>query len=150
MAALLYPIHFSDFDGLVLWACGGDGEFKRDGQLKCGVTRLTTIQKIQLPVIPTERRVKFAILCAKKVCADARWNAWADRWLSGEDRSREAAESAWVAAESAMNRETEAAAEAALAAISKREIRSARAAWSAVRLNGLGLDLIAIAEEACK
>lgn len=154
LAALLHTLHFIDFDGLVLWECGGDGEFKRDGQLKCGVTRLTTVRQIPLPVVTPEMRIRFAILCAKKVCADKAWNTWADKWLSGDDRSDTSAESAWLAVEFAMTKETEAAAEAALLALmitpSRSLARAAKAAWSAVRLNSISLDLIAIAKEACQ
>lgn len=154
LAALLCPLHFSDCDGLVLWECDGDGEIKRDGQLKCGVTRLTTVRQIPLLLVTTEMCVRFAILCAKKVCENKAWNEWADKWLSGEDRSDRAASAAWVAAEVAMTEEMEAAAEAALSALvithSRSLARAAKAAWSAVRLNSISLDLIAIAEEACQ
>jgi hypothetical protein len=30
-------------------------------------------------------------LCAKKVYKGVAWNLWADKWLSGEDRSKSAA-----------------------------------------------------------
>ena len=37
--------------------------------------------------IDKEQRVTFAILCAKEMCDDVKWNAWADKWLNNEDRT---------------------------------------------------------------
>lgn len=50
-----------------------------------------------LPRVTIEQRVKFAILCAKAVYKEEAFNLWADRWLSGEDRTLEAAQSAVAA-----------------------------------------------------
>ena len=33
----------------------------------------------------------WAILAAKRHCNDSTWNAWANKWLSGEDRTPESA-----------------------------------------------------------
>lgn len=66
----------------------------QEGQLKCGVHTLKIVEEVLVPTLTAEQRVKFAILCAKQVCKDATWNAWADKWLSDEDRSTEAAETA--------------------------------------------------------
>ena len=41
-----------------------------------------------------ELAVRWAILTAKRQCADADWNKWADGWLSGEDRTEKSAEAA--------------------------------------------------------
>ncbi len=41
---------------------------------------------MELPAFTLEERVCFAILVAKRVCSDAAWNDWADRWLDGSDR----------------------------------------------------------------
>jgi hypothetical protein len=49
-----------------------------------------------------DQAVEIAIVCAKHVCRDPEWNEWADRWLSGEDRTAEsAASAAYWASESA-------------------------------------------------
>jgi len=77
--------------------------------------------------------VRFAILCVKEVCADLPWNAWADGWLSGEDRS-----------EAAAYRSARAARAARAAAY-----RSARAAWAAREVGHDGIDIFEIAEKAC-
>jgi len=136
VAVLLNPIH-ANFKNPRLWEAEGEIAI-RDGQLKCGCKTLTTVREIPLPSITTEMRVRFAILCAKEVCADLSWNAWADKWLSGGDRTR--AEAAW-AAEAAWG-SAWAAAEAAWAS-----------AWAAYRASAwaacCGMDLAAIAEKAC-
>lgn len=177
VAVLLNPIH-ANFPNPRLWEAEGEIAI-RDGKIKCGCKTLTTISEIQLPAITTEMRVRFGILSAKEVCAFLSWNAWADMWLSGEDRTQAAAErarasaraSAMAAAEAA-----EAAAEGARAAVraaARAEAWAAReaawaAAWAAARAAeaardleasaaaraareaaGAGIDIFAIAENAC-
>ena len=41
--------------------------------------------------------VTIAITCVKHVYHDPGWNRWADRWLSGEDRTQASSESAAIA-----------------------------------------------------
>lgn len=96
LAVLLNPIH-ADYPNPKLWRCEGD-VVADDHGLKVGVKTLTTIEEIPLPVVTTEQRVKFAILCAKQVCKDEKWNDWADKWLSGEDRAAAEAAAAEAAA----------------------------------------------------
>jgi len=57
-----------------------------------------------------ELAVKWAILTAKRHCADADWNKWADKWLSGEDRTEKSAEATRAAARAATRAATRAAA----------------------------------------
>jgi len=164
VAVLMNPTH-ADFKNPRLWEAEGKIAI-RDGQLKCGCKTLTTVREIPLPAVTTEMRVRFAILCAKEVCASYRaWNAWADKWLSGEDRSEAAAwAAAWAAAEAAW-----AAAEAAWAAAAWASAWAARAAleaawasaWAAAEAAyrsaraaaemdvGHRIDFFAIAENAC-
>ena len=93
IAVLLNPIHAS-FENPRLWEAEGEVVL-REGQLECGCKTLTTVREIPLPKITTEMRVRFAILSAKSVCAAyLAWNAWADKWLSGKDRTQAAAEAA--------------------------------------------------------
>jgi hypothetical protein len=98
LAVLLNPIH-ANFNPATMRLFAAEGEIvAREGQLKCGVKSLTIVEEIPVPTMTTEQRVKFAILCAKEVCKDSTWNAWADKWLSGEDRSEaRAARAAWEA-----------------------------------------------------
>jgi hypothetical protein len=95
LAMFISPIHVK-YMGLKLWKAKTTcKKIVREDQLKCGVKSLTTIKEIPLPVITTTQRIAFGILCAKKVCSDIKWNKWADKWLSGEDRSIESARAAY-------------------------------------------------------
>lgn len=176
IAVLLNPIH-ADFKSPRLWEAEGEVGL-RDGQLKCGCKTLTTIREIPLPEITTEMRVRFAILCAKDVCACSAWNAWADKWLSGKDRSAAAAAraamaamaaydaAAWAATAGAAYDAAGAVYDAAAWAAAAAEAFAAgayRASWSAARAAEAaasaayrstrsaccGMDLAAIAEKAC-
>ena len=149
LAVLLNPIH-ADIEGPILWEAEAEGLHRDDRGLKGGCTRLTLLRRIELPQITTEQRVRFGILCAKVICDNPAWNAWADRWLDGSDRSQESAwaaieaaaraaeaawaaeTAAWAAAETAA-RAAETAARAAEAAWAAAETaaRAARAAWAA-------------------
>ena len=149
LAVLLNPIH-ADIANPILWEAEADGLHRDDRGLKGGCTRLTLIRQVDLPQITTEQHVRFGILCAKAVCNDRAWSAWADRWLDGSDRSQE---SAWAATEAAA-RAAEAAAWATEAARAVAET-AAWAAWEAARTaeaaaESTPLDLIAIAREALK
>lgn len=124
LAVLLNPIH-ANIDNPILWEAEAEGAHKDDNGLKGGCTKLTLIRQIDLPQITTEQRVRFAILCAKDICADPAWNEWAEGWLSSGDRS-EAERAVWAAW---------AAAAAAAAAAAEKETH---------------LDLIAIARQALK
>ena len=122
IAVLLNPIH-AIFQNPRLWEAEGEVGL-RDGQIKCGCKTLTTVREIPLPAVTTEMRVRFAILCAKEVCADFSWNAWADRWLSGEDRTQAAAEASATRAEASATR-------AEASATRARASERAEAAWAA-------------------
>lgn len=126
LAVLLNPIH-ANFSNPRLWEAEGEVG-ATDFGLKVGTTRLTTIREIPLPDVTSNQISRFAILCARRVCRDEAWNRWADKWLSGEDRSaaaagraawpaaRSPAAAAWSAGEAAELSEVEAAREAAEAA----------------------------------
>ena len=163
VAVLMNPIH-ANFKNPRLWEAEGEIAI-RDGQIKCGCKTLTTVREIPLPKITTEMRVRFAILCAKEVYACLSWNAWADRWLSGEDRTQAAraraartARAAWVAAAeaaaakaaSAAYRSARAVAWAAYAAEAAASAWAAEAAASAWAADvGHRIDFFGIAEKAC-
>ena len=96
IAVLMNPVH-AMFNPATMQCFVAEGEIvTREGQLKCGVHALKIVEEIAVPTLTTEQRVKFAILCAKCVCAEVAWNAWADKWLSSDDRSAEAARAAAV------------------------------------------------------
>jgi hypothetical protein len=83
LAMLMNPIH-ADIANPHLWEAKGNVVAK-DGT-KVGCKRLTTIRRLDPPTVTTEQRIRFAILCAKKVYTDPKWIDWANKWLSGEDR----------------------------------------------------------------
>src|SRR6185312_3385288 len=84
LAVFLNPIH-GNFSAPRLWLAEGEIAL-RDGQLKCGCVSLTTIRELDMPVVTTEQRVRFAILCALAVCHEPPFVEWATRWLDGTDR----------------------------------------------------------------
>ena len=88
LAVPFNPIH-ANFKTPRLWEARGTGKKKSDG-LKVGFQSITTIKEIPLPKITMAQRVAFAILVAKKVYKNAKWNEWADKWLNGEDRTADA------------------------------------------------------------
>ena len=104
IAVLMNPV-YADFNPATMRLFVTEGEIvAHEGQIKCGVHALKVVEEIPVPTLTTEQRVKFAILCAKVVCKNAVWNVWADKWLSGEDRSEAAARAAAWAAEAEVAR----------------------------------------------
>jgi hypothetical protein len=105
-----------------MWKAEAEGEIKRDGQMKLGCTRLTIIDEMVMPIITKAQNTAYGILCAMEVETSPTWRFWADRWLSGEDRSeqtaRSAANAAYAAASAAAASAAAAAANAAYAAAS--------------------------------
>ena len=157
IAVLMNPVH-ADLNPAKMRLFVAEGEIVAcEGQLKCGVHALKIVEEIPVPVLTTEQRVKFAILCAKLVCKDAAWNAWTDKWLSGYDRSAAAAEAAWVWAAAARTEEAAAAWAATAAAWAAKEAAAeevaARAEEAAARAAARAaaadtkLDLIHIIEQ---
>ena len=115
LAVLLNPIH-ANFSNPILWECEGVVE-KTDNGLKVGTTQLTTIKRIILPEVTTIQRVAFGILCSQTVYSNPQFNRWAKDWLTGKDRSAQAAQAAsWAASWATSEAATRAAAEAAQAA----------------------------------
>jgi len=68
-----------------------DGKHKRRGQYQCDFEKLTTLEIVELPVFSPTQYTAFAIYCAQSVYGARGWNTWAAAWLSGTDRSGEAA-----------------------------------------------------------
>jgi len=98
LAVLMNPVH-ADIENPILWEGKGEGEAKFE-PLKCGFRKFTTLKKIPLPEVTDVQKVAFGILCAKEVYKDSSWNQWADKWLSGEDRTKSSA-AAYAAADAA-------------------------------------------------
>jgi hypothetical protein len=151
---LLNPI-YGAYENPKLWLCEGE-VVADDHGLKVGVKTLTTIEEMPLPVVTTKQHVKFAILCAKQVCRDEKWNVWADMWLSGEDRSHATAAQIAQTARAPMWWAAQVAADVATTPFNRvtvvREVAkvTAQAAWWAM-VSGTGflpLNLTALAEQA--
>ena len=70
---------------------------------KVGVQKLTITGTCELPKVSQTQCVAFGILCALKVCIAPGFVSWANKWLSGENRSKEAAYDAAYAAAYAAN-----------------------------------------------
>lgn len=96
LAVLHDPIHGQFGPMARLWECEVE-QTGTDG-LKCWGTRCTLLREIPLPTVTAEQRVRYAILCAREVVPkNFAWRIWADRWLSGADRSAESAHRArWL------------------------------------------------------
>ena len=131
LAVILNPIH-TNFSNPRLWEAEAGGEFKHDKQLKMGCTKLTTTREIPLPKISSDVKTEFAIRCALKVYQEGSFVVWANKWLSGEDRTGAAAEAAAEAAWAARAARVAWAAEAAWA-VAQAAARAAEATWAATR-----------------
>ena len=92
IAVVMNPTH-AGFVNPILWEAEYSGKVVHE-PLKSGSKTLTTIRQIPLPEISPTQKIAFGIYCAKEVCFDEKWNLWADRWLSGEDRTQKSASAA--------------------------------------------------------
>ncbi len=97
VAVFMNPIH-GNFKNPQLWEAEGEAS-ARDGALKCGVRSLTTVRRVDLPVITSDQRVRIAIYCALACRRSSEFKKWAVAWLDGSDRSKGAAAAAAAAAE---------------------------------------------------
>ena len=78
--------------------CSGDMETQSD-KLVCRNRKvLWTVDAKKATLAWSIRVATDAVKTAKKVCQDPDWNAWADLWISGEDRTSSAADAAADAA----------------------------------------------------
>jgi hypothetical protein len=127
LAVLMNPAH-ANFSKPRLWEAESSGEELHE-QLKSGSKTLTTVRELPLPEVSDTQRIAFGILCAKEVCKDEVWNNWADKWLSGEDRTKASACAAAYAADAAADYAADAAADAADAAAAA--YAASRAAFAA-------------------
>jgi hypothetical protein len=121
-ASFFRPIHVSKYTRL--WECP-DEKIVADDGTKIGVKSCTTIREISLPKMTIEQRVEIGIRCALLFNREPSFVAWTDNWISGKDRSAEAAARSAAAAWSA-----EAAARSAAWAARAR-MRAEAVAWAA-------------------
>ena len=89
LAVLLNPIH-ADIENPRLFEIKTSKKFVTD-QLKFGCKSQTILKEIPLPEITTNQKIAFAILCALEVYQCHPFMTWATNWLSGKDRTADAA-----------------------------------------------------------
>lgn len=142
LGLLMNPIH-ADIQRPVVWRA--KGVVVADDGLKVGVKTLVIEGRLPLLDISMDECVAFGILCALQVDSTNFYGVWAKNWLSGKDRSWEAARNVgmgdtWEAGTAAW----EAAVRAAGAAGAANVWEAARAAevagavaWTAVRAQRL-------------
>jgi hypothetical protein len=106
---------------------------------------------VDLPEVTPVQRVAYGIYCSLAAYGDPDYVGWAERWLSGEDRSADAAYAADSAAAYAAADFAYAAADSAYAA-AYAAADSAAAAYAAAYAAraATGIDLLACAERAMK
>ena len=96
LAILHNPLH-GDITNPRLFEVEVDGESKDNHGIKCGYRRMKIVREIPTPKISTVQRIAYGIICAKAVYHSEKWNIWADKWLSNEDRTDAAAADAAAA-----------------------------------------------------
>ena len=157
LAVLHAPIHGAlDLATAHLWECSASAEHIDDNGTKSVHRSLTTLRRVDVPAVTVTQCVAYGILCAREVCLDSVWLFWADRWLAGEDCSREAARVAAREAENAARAATWAAAaraaawaaRATRATRARAEMMAASAAREASAATNGKLDLVALAKKA--
>ena len=74
LIAVLMNCSHAAFSNPQLWECETAGEHLHE-PLKSGCRTLTTIKQLELPQITNNQKVAFAILCAKQVYTNSKWNS---------------------------------------------------------------------------
>jgi hypothetical protein len=137
----------------MLWQATGRVQ-KREGQLKCGCFSLRVVQRVQLPEITLNQRVRAAIYCALTRPQTDNFIHWANEWLSGRNRTQAAANAAQAAAYTATAYTaayaTDAAYAAAVDAESDAAYAAAQAAQAVVYADATPFNLIKILKRAIK
>jgi len=103
LGVLMLPIH-AGYDSPRLFRA--EGEVGVEDGTKVGCSSLTLLEEIVIPIVTTEQRVRFAIMCALKACeleectpeAYPDLMSWARQWLAGNECTHEAAAIAFQAA----------------------------------------------------
>lgn len=143
---MLNPVHANIADPRVFIG-RGRGKMLDDHGLKRGYSKVFLDREMDAPKVTSSQRVEFGILSVLEVCRESAFIGWAEKWLSGDDRSMEAA----AEADAKLPAATNAAAGAAFAAEwdGLRAARhSAMAVEGAARRTTVVLDLPALARRA--
>ena len=134
LAVFFNPIH-ANIQNPRLFKIKIDKVVATDGKKQASLEQ-TLLQELPLPILSIKQRVQIAILYAKTVYTDIAWNAWADSWLSGKDRTTTSAyaaanAAAYAAAHTADNAAADAANAAAYAAAHADHAAAHAAAYAA-------------------
>lgn len=70
--------------------CSTQGKIVSKGEIS-GAKTVTTGNLIDFPKISAKQRAEVAIRCTRRMYSDPPFDHWADKWLSGEDRTKESA-----------------------------------------------------------
>jgi len=122
----------------------GTGTVYVDDRTKLGCKTVTLRRCVRTVRPSVEQCVEFAIRCALLVYNEVGWVAWASSWLSGVDRTVNAADAAYAAAAT----RADAAADAAYADAAYAAARAARAAAYATRASAAAYAADAAADAA--
>ena len=96
LAVLINPKH-ANFKNPNMWEAEvSEGVEELHEPLKSGARSLTAIKQVVIPTVTLTHKIAFGILCAKQVCRKTSFLLWADNWLSGADRSANAAYAAYA------------------------------------------------------
>lgn len=98
LAVMFNPLH-AKLSNPRLFEAECEGQHKNDKGAKGGCTKMTLLREVVIPIVSNNQRVAFGILCAREVCKDKDWIAWAEKWLANEDRSESAALADYAATE---------------------------------------------------
>lgn len=93
IATLMDPLHaeYTLDKNCVMRTCVAEGEVVTDNDLKCGAKKVTTGKKVKTIELTLEQRVECAIRISLLVYNESSFVEWAEKWLSGEDRSYDSA-----------------------------------------------------------
>lgn len=101
LALFLNPIH-ANIENPIVCEVETRGRSMNDRGLKRGYKEMRVARDLDISEPTTEQRVEFAIRCSMEVYKSDSFTRWAEGWLSGRDRStdaaRSAADAAWAAA----------------------------------------------------
>jgi hypothetical protein len=128
LAVFLNPIH-ANIKEPKLFEIEVDKIVNSDG-LKFASKSQTLLKEIPLPEISLQKKIEIGIKIVKTVNKNKKWNLWADKWLSGKDRSNAAAYAAY-SADAAAYADAAAAAYTDAAAAAAADAAAAAAAYAA-------------------
>ena len=101
LAVLHDPIGGRFGSDAVLWEAEAEEPIQKDHQLKLGAAAVTTLRRMEKPVVTKEQQVTYGILCALSVYHAPAFVSWARGRLDGTDRRARAAAAAAEAAAAA-------------------------------------------------